>query len=492
MGDLRLIPLAGETDVEITGVLVTDLPDPGRYLSGGELVLTGLMWRQDPADSDRFVGVLARAGVAALAVGDAVYGHVPQDVVAACLAHGLPLLEVPIEVSFGAVTEAVTRRLAGLQAGDLRRALGRHRRIVAAVAEGAGLTELCALMSAELGVSGAVISAAGTVIAGAVPPADAARLAAEFLGAVRLPVTTQGPYTIFAVDRAHRAAGWALVCGGELDPDIGFELASCVALERTRMEGGRRVERRLAEQLIALACAGTADLSELSARLRTCGIDVAEPYAVVSATVARPGAADGPDPAALGGQVVEELLDRRVVAAPGADGAVALVPLGSGTADGLAAALGERVVPLAAGLPGVRLAVGVSAALTGPTAIRGGVEEAGHARRMAEARGGGVVSSAEIYTHALLLATVPDDVRRSFAGRLLAPIFDYDRKHQAELVRTLDTFLDCAGSWHACAERLHVHVNTVRYRIRRVEELTGKDLSVMPDRVDLYLALRAS
>jgi DNA-binding PucR family transcriptional regulator len=137
------------------------------------------------------------------------------------------------------------------------------------------------------------------------------------------------------------------------------------------------------------------------------------------------------------------------------------------------------------------VAIGVSAELTGPAAIRGGVEEAGHARRLADARGGGVVTSDEIYTHDLLLATVPDGVRRSYAARLLDPLFDYDRRHQAQLVRTLSTFLDCAGSWNGCAERLHVHVNTVRYRIRRVEELTGKDLSSMPDRVDLFLALRA-
>ncbi len=493
--DLRLSLLSGDEhrDREITGVVVTDLPDPGRYLSGGALVLTGLMWRQRPADSGPFVDALVGAGVTALGAGDARLGLVPDDLVTACRDRGLPLIEVPVEVSFGTITDAVNRRLAGAQAGDLRSALGRHRRIVAAVAEGAGLDELFTLMASELGVTGGVISAAGSVIAGDLPEEHAVRLAREFLAATRLPLVAEGPFTIFAVDRAHRAAGWALVCRGELDVEIGFELASCVALERTRMAEGRRVERRLAEQLIGLACSGGAELSELAARMRTCGIDAVEPYTVVTATVARPGASEGPDPAALGGQVIEELLDRQVVAAPGADGAVALVPLrDSGTAGDLAERLRERVALLAKSLPQSRVSIGVSGALTGPSAIRGGAEEAGHARRMAEARGGGVVTSDEIYTHALLLATVPDDVRRSFAGRLLDPLFDYDRRHQAELVRTLATFLDCAGSWNACAERLHVHVNTVRYRIRRVEDLTAKDLSSMPDRVDLFLALRAS
>ena len=41
------------------------------------------------------------------------------------------------------------------------------------------------------------------------------------------------------------------------------------------------------------------------------------------------------------------------------------------------------------------------------------------------------------------------------------------------------------------AEMLHLHVNTVRYRVERIEELTGRDLSRLEDRVDVFLALRS-
>src|SRR5690606_21391139 len=174
------------------------------------------------------------------------------------------------EVSFGAIIEVVARRHAGARAGDLRGELGRHRRIVAAVAEGAGPAELCALIDGELGVAAAVISAAGSVIAGELPEARAVRLARAYLGAVRLPAVVRDgeTFTLFAVDRSHRAAGWALVCRGELDAEIGFELASCVAMARTRIEEGRRVERRLVEDLVELAWTG-GEPAELSARLRT-------------------------------------------------------------------------------------------------------------------------------------------------------------------------------------------------------------------------------
>ncbi|MFI7447185.1 PucR family transcriptional regulator [Nonomuraea sp. NPDC049714] len=522
--ELHLRLLAGDPGRAFDTVHITDLPEPGRYLSGGELVLTGLMWRHSPADSARFVAALAEAGVTALGAGQAWLGHVPQDLVDACEQAGLPLLEVPTETSFRTLTELVTPRLSG----DARDALGRHRRLLAAVADGAGLPELFALTAAELGVTGAVVSAAGHVILGS--PADPVRLARAYLTAPRLPCLAGG-HTVFGVGRGHRAAGWALACDGDLldRPDLGYELAACVELERGRMEEGRRVERRLTGHLVQGAASG-ADPAELSARLRTCGLDDTAPYAIVTATT-RPttghptdgesasgagqdnppggesGRGAGVGPAGVGagfevvggrrgeegvldGWVLEELLGREVVAAAIGGGAVAVVPLRGRAVEELAGRLRAGAEVLGA-LPGTRVCVGVSGALIGAAALKGGLDEAGHAVRLARGRSGGVATSDEIYTHALLLATVPGDVRASFADRLLGPLRDYDTRHQSELVRTLATFLDCAGSWNACAERMHVHVNTVRYRVKRVEELTGKDLSTMADRVDFFLALRA-
>lgn len=95
-------------------------------------------------------------------------------------------------------------------------------------------------------------------------------------------------------------------------------------------------------------------------------------------------------------------------------------------------------------------------------------------------------------SHERLLASVPTSVLRSFRERLLGPLAEYDARHNAELLPTLRSFLACDGSWSACAARLYVHVNTVRYRIGRIEALTGRDLSALADRVDFFLALRGA
>ncbi|MBU3870818.1 helix-turn-helix domain-containing protein, partial [Streptomyces sp. 4503] len=198
-----------------------------------------------------------------------------------------------------------------------------------------------------------------------------------------------------------------------------------------------------------------------------------------------------------------ELSDRIAVAHTG-DEAVALVPLpalSDGPSEGGMAGLQADALltavrePLSRGLDGDgRLTLGVSAAVHSADGLRGALEEARHARRVAAARPGRVCAAGhqELASHVLLLPFVPDDVRRAFTARLLDPLREYDRRHRAELIPTLEAFLDCDGSWTRCAARLHLHVNTLRYRIGRIEQLTGRELSRLEDKLDFFLALRMS
>ena len=95
-------------------------------------------------------------------------------------------------------------------------------------------------------------------------------------------------------------------------------------------------------------------------------------------------------------------------------------------------------------------------------------------------------------SHALLLALQDQDVLDAFRETLLAPMEDYDATHGGTLVETVRTFLETGGRWQETADLLHVHVNTLRNRLERVESLTGRRLDSTPDRVDLWLALQAA
>jgi DNA-binding PucR family transcriptional regulator len=98
--------------------------------------------------------------------------------------------------------------------------------------------------------------------------------------------------------------------------------------------------------------------------------------------------------------------------------------------------------------------------------------------------------SQQVTSSVQLLAAVPDHLRRVFVELVLGPVVEHDARHNSQLMSTLAAFLDCGGSWVRTAEVAHLHLNTVRYRIGRIEELTGRDLSRTADRADLYLALK--
>jgi len=90
---LPLLAGAAGLDRDFETVTVTDLPDPTRYLRGGELVLSGLMWLADQRGSsaarcETFVGAVARGGCSGLAVGDTTDDPLPVELVAACARRG--------------------------------------------------------------------------------------------------------------------------------------------------------------------------------------------------------------------------------------------------------------------------------------------------------------------------------------------------------------------------------------------------------------------
>lgn len=571
---LRLLGGEDELDRSVRGVMTTDLRDPSRYLSGGELVLTGLAWRRDAADSEPFVRILAGAGVAGLAAGEAELGDIPGDLVEACAQHRLPLFAVNETVAFATITEYVVRQVSGERAGDLAAVVDRHRRLMTSGPAGGGPEVVLDLLTSDLDLRAWVLSPTGRQIAGAgapLPEPLGAALAGHHLAATR--TGRRGPhraavagttYSLFPIRNTGRGAvpaardvresvlsDWLLAVEADASDwpaarlDLLQGVTQLIAVERDRRDAARTVRRRLAQEVLELVQTGAAP-AEIAARLRVAapvllpGLGVAPQWQVV---VARVDWSAGGQAAVAGdiasGPVAQALLEEilvdpavsgpesadRIAVAHTGEEAIALVPLptaatttaaGSGKgasgeaaradvedadaldeepglhADALLASVRE---PLSAGLADDgRLTLGVSAAVHSAEGLRGALEEARHARRVAAARPGRVCAAGhhELASHVLLLPFVPDDVRRAFTARLLDPLRDYDRRHRAELIETLEAFLDCDGSWTRCAARLHLHVNTLRYRVGRIEQLTGRDLSRLEDKLDFFLALRMS
>ena len=79
----------------------------------------------------------------------------------------------------------------------------------------------------------------------------------------------------------------------------------------------------------------------------------------------------------------------------------------------------------------------------------------------------------------------------STATTCWTPIERTEGEYGGELLRSLEAFIENNGNWERAARQLYCHRHTLRYRIRKIEELTGRDLARATDRIELWLALRA-
>lgn len=102
-----------------------------------------------------------------------------------------------------------------------------------------------------------------------------------------------------------------------------------------------------------------------------------------------------------------------------------------------------------------------------------------------------MVTFESLGTYRLLFALQDHGALGSFADSVLGPLEAYDATHGGQLLATLGCFLDHLGKWEAAASELKVHRHTLRYRIGKAEELTGRSVHSAGDRTELWLALRA-
>ncbi|CAM5500388.1 hypothetical protein SAVIM338S_03607 [Streptomyces avidinii] len=499
---------------EVSGVTATDLEDPGRFLGPGELVLSGLVWWSPgtaaEAKTDRFVAALASAGARALLAGEETHGRVPDELVAACREHRMPLVAVPARTSFRAVTEAVYLR----QWGDLSR---RQNRLFALpenvrgelsrlLEGGAGPAELLDRACAHLGrVPCYLLTASGRTVA-RTPSAPALPAAAPSGagGAVRRP---RGGVSLRVEAESSPYDAWQLHVpdADAAPPRVLHEIAEVLAQYRDGENRRGAVRRAAGRELLALVAA-EAEPDLLGAALAAAGLPARGPYRVLAATdadalaealehldgvrwaVGETGAVlyEGPRAAPATGPAGTPAGPAHPGASGGggADGDSEGDSEGDGGGGGVVDRL-RALWPLlrACAAPEADLRLGVGARAASAEGLRASLSQARFALTAAD--GAVAVRGVEqLGTLAELLSGVPPEVRGVFGARTLGPLGD------GMLRETLEVFLANNCSWTRTAEALHLHVNTVHYRIERVEALTGRDLSRLDHKLDLYAALR--
>ena len=142
-------------------------------------------------------------------------------------------------------------------------------------------------------------------------------------------------------------------------------------------------------------------------------------------------------------------------------------------------------------IPGVKPVWGVSGVCDRSFSLDRASQEASTAlRAAAKLKAGTVASYDELGVVRLFVASQGDDSIREFVRQMLGEVIEYDKKKDAQLLETLRTYFESNCSQQDAADKLFVHHKTVRYRLTRIEQLNGLDLSKHEDRINLDLALK--
>jgi purine catabolism regulator len=535
---LKLTVRAGEDrlDVPVRWAHVSELADPVPYMEGGELLLiTALQLdAEDPDVMRRYVKRLVGAGVVGLGFAVGVnYDEIPKALIDAAEEEGLPLLEVPRRTPFLAISKAVSAAIAADQYRAVTAGFAAQRELTKQALND-GPEGLLSALAGQVDGWAALYDASGAVVATA--PEWAGRRAARLTPDVERLRERPAPASsvVGGEDRVElhslgtgRRPRAALAVGtaAALGTAERYAVHSAIALLTLTTERSRSLhaaEQRIGAAVLRMLLAGQPEHARTVAG-DLYGELLDAPFRLILAESASASAArahaDGharvaaakpskapvvvPDPTngdPLGGlaEIVESAAARSgesVLVVPdgerlvvlAVDGGAAVTACGEYAAALDAARIATREQPVG---DEDELVVGLSAP-AGPIAAAAAYKQAEQALSVARRRGRSLVEHEELAAGSVL-PLLADDAVRAFADGLLRPLHEHDATGRGDLVASLRAWLSRHGQWDAAAADLGVHRHTLRYRMRRVEEILGRSLDDPDVRMELWLALKAT
>jgi purine catabolism regulator len=519
--------VAGEAGLnrEVHWVHIVDIPDAHfEWNRDGVLLLTaGYGLRDDPERQAALVPRLVAKGFAGMVLATGYYfEHAPQVVRQDADRLDFPLVETPPDLLFIDITETVLERIVNRQYMLLQQSGEIHRRLTDLVLQGGTIEDLAQTLARILGRAVTIEDPAFHVLASAQQGAvDEARersvqrgrttpeVAEQLLqrGIYELLRETMGPVQVaplpelgMTMERivapiivAREIYGYIWIIAGDhpltdLDELAIGHAATVAALILFKEQAVREAEEALRGDLLEQLLSGAPASPNLSNQARRVGFRLDYPCQVL---IIQGETQNGGSPRALQAMVANWLAEHDRRALPvWRDRQLVLLLEERETNSGVHLA---RDLAAALRHPAVDLLVGVGGAHN-PDAggVANSFEEAQEAMRVARAlgRAQGVVSFAELGMLHWLYHLPPGHADDNIYLEHVRALATYDREKEAELVKTLETYLDYGGSLVDAAKALYVHRNTLLHRIERIEELRGLDLRDSQQRVNLHVALK--
>ncbi|HMQ32884.1 MAG TPA: helix-turn-helix domain-containing protein [Chloroflexaceae bacterium] len=462
-------------------------------LRGGELALLSVEAAR-ALDPRLALAVLVRrlaqapvpvAGVVAL-------GPVGADDVTAAEEARLPLLQLPDGADLREVEREITRLVTDYEAQFERRGAQLYDLLTQRSLAGQGVPGLLEALAERTGQSVACYAPNGELRAQR--GKGSARIALQALRpAARGDVSILSQQIwVEPIGPSDYPTGYLAVAGAALDAwdrEAALRGAAALALELAKEQAVHAAEERLRGDFVSNVLSGPpGDMAAAVQRGQELGYNLALPHMAVLANLEDAAPATL---ARLSGAVQSEL-SRRGIAAPLSrreSSVLAMVPVApSARPRDLVEQLRERLLP---DYPGLLIAMGTPAPALGEW--RRTLEEAEQALVLGRQLfgTGRVLAFSDLGVYRLLVRLRETPELWAFYRETLAKLADYDTRQRADLIKTLDAYFNHLGNLRATSEALHVHRNTLLYRLERIKEISGMDLDNAEEHFALWLALRA-
>jgi purine catabolism regulator len=511
----RVVAGAAGLDHRVRHVNVMEVPDILRWVEADELLLTtAYPLRDDRAALLALVPGLAERGLAGLALKPARYiARIPDEMIDAADRLGFPLIELPAQSSFNDIINSVLTVILNAQAIRLQRTAEIHERFTSIVLGGGGLRQIAEALAESIGQPVAIVDPAGAFQTGshgaetlgrvgrvvALPDPPEARDGSHPIG-FRL---GDRPVTVQPIRVGSERFGTIVVLGdvgalGDDDLDAIEYAATVAALRQVQARAVAESDRRFQAICLEELMTGHVDRAVLAERAVAFSWDLGVARAAVIARLDEIG--DRPFAQVAG--TPEETNARRRLADAGrsALGRSAIIWERNAEVAALVAAgpdpaelreIGDRLLAEAHRLvPEARVSVGIGRTVDDPLDLVGSWTEARRAVEIGRwGAGPGHVSLFADLGVDRLLVGLPAAELADFAASMLGPLAAYDERHRTDLVGTLEVFLETRNAALA-ARRLFVHYNTLKNRLRLIEEVAGPVSSDPGRALELALALR--
>jgi len=475
---LRTRVLAGSRGVDraLTWAHSIELPDPWAWMGNGELLMTtGTNFPADAAGQVDFIRNLDANGIAGLALAERMAAELTPEGAAEADELGFPVLETAYEVPFILVARAVADSTSrDSQLTKILRVYELYRQSsVQELSEEAILDRLGNEVGARLRLVSIDLWDV-LVPAGEGTPELGEELIAQFpvrrpLPAVSRVKSGEADLLLLPIGDGKRYALLAEITNAAFDLVVLQHVSTIASVQAEKRLAAAAAHLHESTRLFTQLINGSLDLESARVHIGALGVKRGPWFTAALDT-----------PAKVDLLRLQQRLLRAGVPNLVCDlqrRAFVLFPVSKK----------QKVLPILEEAAGDRGRIGISDATQRLSGVADAVREASWASQAAG------VDQARIAWYGIdrplfLPGTVTEAT--AVVERVLGVIIEYDRQHGTDLLVSLQAYLDQKRSWQAASQHLSIHRQTLIYRMKRVEDLTGRHLDDLDDLTELHLALR--